>query len=280
MLNNLKEKLGLNKRLSLLIPYFLISIFFIVTPLIFLIVKASTPISSTFNNWESATSSGTWKVMWHSIWTGLVASFIGILIGVPFAYFVAISKNQTFKTISIALMISPLFIFTIAKILALKGLLLAIFDGDGTGRSVNNDGVIILGFVYIYLPFLVIPIYSVFSTMPKSLIEASTDLGYSQFQTILRAVIPYGLKAILSGFALMFMLSATSIVVSDKLLTNNSGHLLIGNLINNHAHPSIDSDIVVSSTISLITIVVMSSIYAFIYLLPFAIRKLKGGFNV
>lgn len=274
----LKEKLGLNGRLSLLIPYAIFASLFIVAPIIFLVVKAATPVGG--DNVGIIQDSSTWKIMGRSIWTGTLAALISIIIGVPFAYFVATSKSGIFKTLSIALMISPLFVFTIAKAFALKGTLLYMFDGAEDGKMLNNEAVMIFGMTYLYMPFLIIPVYSVFVDMPNSLIEASNDQGYNGFKTLFKVIIPYGFKAIFAGFALVFMLSSTSLIISHSLLPDGSQHMLIGNLINAHAHPVNKFEIASASTIALITILVISGIYVIFQLIPTIIRKIKGGINV
>ena len=273
----LRERLGLNARLSLLIPYVVLASLFIICPIIFLIIKAATPIGS--DNFAIVKDQSTWKIMYRSIWTGLTAAALSMLIGVPFAYFVATSKNTLFKTLSISLMISPLFIFTIAKAFALRGTLMYMFDGQD-GKSLNNHYVMILGQTYLYMPFLIIPVYSVFIDMPHSLVEASNDQGYGGFKTLFKVIIPYGFKAIMSGFALVFMLSSTSLVISHSLLPNGVQHRLIGNLIDAHSRASNKFEIATASSIALITIVVISGLYLTIQIIPSLIRKMKGGLNV
>lgn len=274
----LKEKLGLNGRLSLLIPYVIFASIFIITPIIFLVVKSATPTGG--DNLAIVKDSSTWKIMGRSIWTGTVAGIISLIMGVPFAYFVATSKKGIFKTLSIALMVSPLFVFTIAKAFALKGTLLYMFDGADDGKMLNNSGVMIFGMTYLYMPFLIIPVYSVFVDMPRSLIEASNDQGYNGFKTLFKVIIPYGFKAIFAGFALVFMLSSTSLIISHSLLPDGSQHRLIGNLIDAHAHPINKFEIATASSIALITILVISGMYVIFELIPTIIRKIKGGINV
>lgn len=280
-MNKIVDKLSLNKRLTLLIPYFLLASIFIITPLILLIVKAATPVhdvvsGETMDNWAPIKDGQTWKIMWRSIYSGVLAGIIAMIVGIPFAFFVSNFKSKVFKMLSISLMISPLFVFTIAKAFALRGILLSSIDET----SLNTGAVSIIGMAYLYIPFMIIPVYSVFSTMPKSLIEASNDLGNNTFSTLFKVVLPYSLKSIVSGFAVVFMMAATSIVVADKMLPYGIKQQTIGNLINEHSNLSNPFDIAKASTISLITIAVMISVYGFIYLVPQLIIKLKGGVNV
>lgn len=274
-MSKLKAKLGLNARLSLLFPYIIIASIFIIAPLIFLVIKAATPVGG--DNLAIVKDSSTWKIMSRSIWTGLTAASLALVIGVPFAYFVASSKNIMFKTLSLALMVSPLFVFTIAKAFALRGTLTYMLDDP---ERLNNEFVMIIGMTYLYTPFLIIPVYSVFVDMPKSLLEASHDQGYNGFWTLFKVIIPYGFKAIFSGFALVFMLSSTSLIISHTLLPGGDQHRLIGNLIDKHSHPVNKFEIASASSLALVTIGVISGLYVTLSVIPNIVRKLKGGVNV
>ncbi|MFL1037980.1 ABC transporter permease subunit, partial [Mycoplasmopsis synoviae] len=87
------------------------------------------------------------------------------------------------------------------------------------------------------LPLMIMPLYSVFKDMPKNIVEASNDLGYSNFKTIFKVIIPYATKAILSGIAMIFLASATTFVVARKLLPDGWQNQLIGELINEKINP-------------------------------------------
>lgn len=178
-------------------------------------------------------------------------------------------------------MLSPLVVFTIAKIFALKGLLISMFDDS----NFNNVAVREIGMVYLYSPFMVVPLYSVISTMPKSLMEASSDLGYGTIKTMFKVVLPYSMKGICAGLALVFMLSSTNLVISNSLLNGSSQTkpLQPANIIDAFAQKiSNPSPIykITASSMSLITIAIMASIYAGITFIPQIVRKVKGGVNV
>ncbi len=245
-------------------------------PMVFLVIKAFAPVSEEFDNWQLVKMPTTWVVMGRSILVGLASATFCLLIGFAYAYFSARSTSKMFRIFALSFLVSPLFVFTIVKVLALKGLLLAIFDES----SLNNLGVLILGLTYLNLPFMIIPLYSVLLSMPRSLIEASEDLGVNRFLTIWRVVIPYTLRALAAGFALVFMLAATSIIVSEKLIPMRESYKLIGNFMDNARIRTKAPDGALGSTIALITIVVMMSIYGLIYLGPTFWRKLRGGINV
>ncbi|MGZ9428724.1 ABC transporter permease [Mycoplasma sp. 1012] len=278
MITNILKKIksGFNPRLSLSIPYILFSIIFILLPLLLLFIKAVAPISTddgeTFNNHLLIQQKETWVIIGRSVFVGIATAIICLIIALPYAFYVSTAKSKVFKIYSISLIVSPLIIFTIAKTFSLRALFVTMFDE----ADLNTIWFMILGLVFLNLPFMIIPLFTVFRDMPKNILEASADLGYNKTQTLFKIVLPYGLKAIFSGIGLVFLLAATSIIISDKLLPNGGQNQLIGNLININANPSNPFDLARSSSLVLITIVVMMGIYAIIYFFPIVLLKLKG----
>ncbi|NQZ65757.1 MAG: ABC transporter permease subunit [Mycoplasmatales bacterium] len=281
-LKNKGHSLSFNKRLLFLLPYFIGSLIFIVFPIVILLIKSSSNIENQ-DNLLLLKQKSTWETMFRSIYLGLSASFISLIIAFPFTFIVSRSKSKTFKILSISLIISPLFVFSIAKVFSLRILLLQIFDSP---ESIDNSFSIILGMTYLYMPFIIIPIYSVMSNMPESLIEASSDIGYGKFKTITKIVIPYVNKAIFSGLAVVFMLSATTLVISTSLLGHSSNSIpndvrLIGNDIDKIAVNMRQNPLSAAygSSLALVTILIMMSVYGLIYFMPILIGKIKRSIN-
>ncbi|WP_308699323.1 ABC transporter permease [Mycoplasma procyoni] len=278
MFSNFVKKLksNLNPRLSLILPYVLFSLIFIILPLILLVVKAVSPLTTDegqqFNNHLLIQQKQTWIIMLRSVLLGLGTAFICLVIALPYAFFVSTAKSKALKVYAISLMVSPLIIFTIAKTFSLRALFVTMFDE----ASLNNYWFMLVGLVFLNLPFMIIPLYTVFRDMPKNILEASADLGYNKAQTLLKVVLPYGLKAIFSGIGLVFLMAATSIIISDKLLPNGSQNQLIGNVINVNANPSNPFDLARTSSLVLITIIVMMAVYGLVYLFPIIIMKMRG----
>lgn len=262
---------------SFLIPYIIFAILFIILPMVFVCIYAFKPLEgqTKLENWEIAIKPSTWIIIGRSLLTGILAAFVALIIGFPYAYIVSRSKYKIIKILGLTLILSPLAIFTISKALAVRGLFSAIFDEN----QLNNNFFIIFGMIYLYLPFMVLPLYQVLKDMPNNILEASEDLGYSKFQTVFKVIIPYSAKAILSGFGIVLMMSATSIIISDKLLPNGSQKQLIGNLINQFANTANPFDLANASTLVIITLSVLLSIYAVIYGIPYLIRKRRQGGN-
>lgn len=275
----LKSSLNFNQRMLFLIPYVLGAALFIILPICLMIFKATETLPNGEDNLLLIKDISTWKIMGNSVWLGLLASVISLVIALPFAYFVGQSKSKTFRFLMMMLILSPLLVFSVARVFSLKVLLLNIFDNP---EAIKSKAIMIVGMVYLFMPFMIIPIYSVIVQMPESMIDAAKDLGSGSFKTITKVIIPYSLKAIFAGLAIVFMLSSTTLVISRSLLNSyNQEYLMIGNKIDQHARLMTQQvDSVWGSTLALATIVVMLFVYGSIYLFPLVIRKIKGGFNV
>ncbi|MGL4343311.1 MAG: ABC transporter permease [Metamycoplasmataceae bacterium] len=267
-----------NKRLLLFLPYLVFFIVFILAPLTLIIVTSFVPIESSSGDYDSneiLKDVSFWGIFFKSIGIALITSLICFLISMPYVYILSQTRNKAIRSVFLSLILAPLFMFTLVKILALKGFFTFIFDE----RSLDNSFFLISGLVYLNLPFMIIPLYNVFSNMPKNIIHASEDLGYTKVQTFIKVIIPYGLKAICSGITIVFLLSVMSVAVSDKLLINSEQNQMIGNIINDLANPSNPFDMHKASTIILISLLVIGSIYFLINLIPLIYRKIKGGID-
>ncbi|WP_406614837.1 ABC transporter permease [Mycoplasmopsis hyopharyngis] len=267
---NLKinKKLNLNRRLLFLLPYVLIAIFLIILPIILIIINALKP-KANFDSWSLIKQWTTWKIIWRSLKIGIISAILCLIIAFPYAYFISNSKSKILKIYGLSLILSPMLIFTIAKIYAIRGFFLSVFEEE----SLNAEWFMILALTYLNLPYMIMPLYSVFKDMPRNIIEASQDLGYNSFQTIFKIVIPYGFKAIISGFGLIFLSSATTFVISSKLLPNGSQLQMIGEVINGYANPSNEFDLSLGSTLVLVVSIIFIGTYSLIIFLPKLIIK-------
>ncbi|WP_324672280.1 ABC transporter permease [Mycoplasma sp. 888] len=263
-----------DKKTHLVWPYFLIALLLIILPIILIVLYALIP-NESFDNWVLIKSSSTWKIMGRSLWIGLAASMLCLIIGFPYAYFVSTSKSKIFKICALSLIISPLAIFTIARIYSIKALFLGIMAHNT--KSLNNEAFMVFGLMYLNLPLMIMPLYTVFKDMPKNIIEASHDLGYNQTQTIFKVIIPYGIRAILSGFGMVFLASATTFVISAKLLPDGSQYQTVGDIINSRANPGNKFDLAAVSVLVIVVSAIFLSIYGIILITPKIIFRLKKG---
>lgn len=270
------KKIKFTKQNLLIIPYFIFVVLLIIIPIVFILLNSFiTPNhAQDYDNWFIWKYLGFWYIFFKSIGIGLLTAFLCLIIGLPYVYILVNLENKSIRYVFLSLIITPLFLFTLVKILALKGMLTLIFD-----VPINNTSYLILGLVYLNLPFMIIPLYNILSNMPTNIINASQDLGYTKLMTFIKVVIPYGLKAICSGIVIVFLLSIMSVATSNKLLDNAAGNQLIGNLINDLSNPSNPFDMQKASSIVLVTLIFSSIIYFSINLIPVIYRKIKGGIN-
>jgi spermidine/putrescine transport system permease protein len=163
-------------------------------------------------------------LMAESIGLAFVATLVSLVIGYPLAYIISKSHTKT-KTLLILLITAPMWINMLLRTKALEQVILMIApDLIGTNLA------IIIGMTYVYLPFMVLPIYTVLSKIDIILYESASDLGANKLQTLIKVVMPLSISGVLSGIMMVFLPSATTLVVPKYL---GAGRFLIGNLIEN-----------------------------------------------
>lgn len=281
MLNFIKDKISLRPRLILSIPYIFIAFLFIVLPtlLIFIQAVSKVPVSNgeeQYNQWYVVSQPQTWWIMWRSVKLGIISAVICLLIGLPYAYFISTTKSRIFQIYGISLIVSPLIIFTISKILAIRGLFTVLLGED----AITSEWFMVVGLIFLNLPFMIIPLFTVFRDMPKNILEASQDLGYNKFATLIKVVLPYSMKAMFTGVGIVFLMAASSVAITDKLLPNGSQNQMIGNIINYFSNPTSQFDIATASTLVLVTTIVLIGAYSLTFFIPLLITKLRGMKNV
>ncbi len=274
---NMLTKLKFKLNIFLFLPYLIFVLLFVLIPIIFIIILSFiTPAGAgpDYDKWEMWKDQNFWQIFLKSFFMGIVVSLICLIISMPYVFILINTRNKSLKFILLSLIVTPLFLFTLVKILALRGILTIIFD-----IPIDVEGYLYLGFVYLYLPFMIIPLYNILNGMPKSIIQASQDLGYNKIFTFIKVVIPYGLKAICSGIIIVFLLVIMSVAVSNKLLDNSAGNQMIGNIINDLSNPSNPFDMQKASSVVLISLLGCSVVYFAINAIPMIYRKIKGGIN-
>ena len=193
-------------------------------------------------------------IIWKSAWIAAITTAISFALGFPLAMGIAFASGR-YKNPLLLLVILPfwtnLLIRTYAWIAVLRtrGFLnsglewlheqaAAALGALGLGHLLGpfqalellyNQQAVIIGLVYVYLPFLVLPVYATLEKLDKSFLEASLDLGAGQWQTLLRVTIPLALPGIASGALLVFILSLGTFLTPDLLGGTDSE--MIGNLI-------------------------------------------------
>ncbi|EFF41454.1 ABC transporter permease [Mycoplasmopsis alligatoris] len=276
MFSKIKERLANNKRLTLLSPYLAVALLLIILPILLIIFNAFAPLKSEngySDNWELLKAISTWNIISRSLRVGVISAILCLFIGFPYAYFVSSSKSKIFQIYAMSLMLSPMAIFTIARVYSLRTLFVNIFDDS----TLNQEWFLVLGLTYLNLPLMIMPIYTVLKDMPKNIIEASHDLGYGSSKTMIKVIVPYALKAILSGFGMIFLSSATTFIISAKLLPDGSQNQMIGDIITKTINPGNKFDLSKGSSLVIVVSTIFIGIYSLILLLPKLFFKFKKG---
>ncbi|WBW99328.1 ABC transporter permease [Oceanirhabdus sp. W0125-5] len=226
---------------SLSYPYIIWSVIFIVIPLALVLVYGITKMENnhlvlTIENFTKFFDPLYFNVLKKSFWLAIVSTIICLFLGYPFAYILSTLTYEK-RNILYMLIIVPLWMnfllrtYAWINILGKNGLInkfLGIF-GIEPIKILFTDGAVVLGMVYNFLPFMILPIYTVLCKMDKSLIEAARDLGAHEVKVFTKIIIPLSVPGIISGITMVFMPAVSTFVIS-KLLGGGQ-YMLIGNLI-------------------------------------------------
>lgn len=219
-------------------PYFLWSLIFILIPLGMVFYYGLTDRSGAFtlNNIISITTAEHAKALWLALLLSLIATVLCLLLAYPLAMILCnMGVNQ--HSFIILIFILPMWMNFLLRTMAWQTLL------EKTGvinsilnflhlpalRIINTPYAIVLGMVYNFLPFMVLPIYNALSKIDRSIIHAAKDLGANNIQVFFKITLPLSVPGIISGITMVFIPALTTFVIS-KLL-GGSKVLLIGNVI-------------------------------------------------
>ena len=257
-----KRSLG---RVLLHAPYILWSVLFVIVPLIFVAYYAFTSSDGAFTISNIATffTSETYMtVFWRSMAYAVWATAICLLIAYPFAYCMTklnISSQRLMMLFVMLPMLMNLVVRTYSwqQILERNGLINNLLDALGlpTVTFLGNSAVIVFGMVYNYLPFMILPIYSVMSKVDNSLLEASSDLGCNAFSTVRRVILPMSIPGVLSGITMVFVPCVSTFYISRQFSDGNIK--MIGDVIEDKFYKSSVPDYNIGATISLVLMVII-----------------------
>jgi spermidine/putrescine transport system permease protein len=223
------------KRL-LSVPYIIWMAVFVVAPLILVVVYAFTSDSGSFTFGHFEHMGGFLSVFLRSMLLALIATVFCLLIGYPLAYSLA-REGLRLQRFFIMLIMLPMWMnfllrtYAWMSILENTGLINSLLSALGlpTVSLINTQGAVVLGMVYNYLPFMVLPIYSVIVKIEPSIVEAAQDLGANTFKVFLRIIFPLSLPGVLSGITMVFVPSVSTFIISRLL--GGGKTLLLGDLI-------------------------------------------------
>lgn len=262
-----------HRNFFLILPYLLIVLVFIIIPIVLIFVKSFTPTSAggIAQNWNFV-DIFIWEKILKSFVIAIVTTIVTVLIAYPFSYFLAFEfKGKITKTLAVLFITAPTWTSFLVKVIGVKTL----FDFiNGYQNSTSGDIYTVIGLVYLYIPFMILPIYNVLKDMPKNLIYASKDLGRTEWSTFIHVVVPYTKAALISGITLVFLPCLTVVSVPQFLNSSSSGSL-IGDIIMEEGLLAQTSDISLARASTLALIVFMLIVIGLlIYLLSKKIFKL------
>lgn len=219
------------------IPYLIWMLLFTIIPLVMVVYYAFTDKSGNFTVQTFKDSLYYSDVFIKSLWIALVSTLLCLIIAYPLSYLMSRSSKRGRGILTMLIML-PMWMNFILRIYAW---ILLLQDGGLINVAVKllgidvpllgNVNAVILGMVYNYLPFMILPIYSVMVKIDNSLIEASKDLGADKFNVFRRVIFPLSIPGIISGFTMVFVPTASTFLVAQYL--GGTGDKMIGDVIEN-----------------------------------------------
>lgn len=236
-----------------LMPYGIWAALFVIVPLIFVAYYAFTDngfgfTTENITRFFTAVSTVTGEdgaerevrtyllIFWRSLKLALISTALCLLLGYPIAYIIAQASPRAQKTMMTLLMV-PMWMNFLIRTYAwmtilqdtglLNGLLKALHLG--TVQIIGTEGAVVIGMVYDYLPFMIMPIYSIMAKMDGKLLEAARDLGCNNLGVLRRVIWPLSLPGVISGITMVLVPSISTFYISQKL--GNGRIYLIGDAI-------------------------------------------------
>ena len=230
------------------VPYVVWMGIFVVAPIIIMVIYAFSNGEGGFT-WDNFAQMGAYgSVFLRSFKLALIATAICLLVGYPVSYLLS-REGASFQRVAMVLIMLPMWMnfllrtYSWMTILENNGLLNQLFQKLGIIALYNNitgseieyfsmigtQGAVVLGMVYNYLPFMILPIYSVIVKLDGSLIEAARDLGADSVTVFRKVILPLSLPGVLSGITMVFVPSVSTFAISRML--GGGTELLLGDLI-------------------------------------------------
>ena len=222
-------------------PYAIWSVLFIVIPLILIVFFSFTKqvdgrYMFTLDNFDKFFNVMYFKVVRRSLVLAFISTVLCLIVGYPTAYIISKAKPSRRATL-LLLCILPMWMnfllrtYAWSAILGKNGFINTLLGMIGLGpiNILYTDAAVLLGMVYNFLPFMILPIHTILSKMDQDLINAAKDLGANNFQVFTKVIFPLSLPGVISGITMVFMPAVSTFVIS-KLLGGGQFYL-IGNLI-------------------------------------------------
>lgn len=254
--NSLKSKLVAS-------PYIVWSVLFIIVPLVFVVYYAFTNPEGAFT-FENVTELGRYiPTFLRSIWFGIVSTLICLLIAFPLAYFISQTTEKVQRTMVMLVMLPMWMSFLIRTyswmvLLQDEGIINNFLEALGLNgiHMIDTKGAVILGMVYNFLPYMILPIYTVMAKLDRSMVEACQDLGGNRLTVIRKCILPMSMPGIVSGITMVFVPSVSTFYISQKL--GGGSFDLIGDVIERQYQQSYNPNLGASISLILMVLILIS----------------------
>lgn len=248
------------------IPYIIWMVIFTMIPIIMIGYTAFTDKDGNFSLEPFANAFFYTGVFMKSLWIALISTAICLVLAYPLAYLITKMRHSTQNTVIMLLMI-PMWMNFLLRIYAWVTLLqdngpidMALSMLGIHATYIGNTGAVVLGMVYEYLPFMVLPIYTVMSKIDGGLIEAAQDLGSNSFAVFRKVIFPLSIPGVISGITMVFVPSASTFLVSQYL--GGTDDIMIGDIIDKIFWTD-------QNTGSAISLILMVFIFVFLIIMNF-----------
>lgn len=227
----------MNKKM-LSLPFMFWSALFIIVPLCMVLYYGLTDSTGAFtlDNVLAIATPEHSKALWEALKLSLISTVICFVLAYPLAMILC-SMSSSQHSFIVLIFILPMWMNFLLRTLAWQTLLektgvinnVLNFLGLPSLDIINTPSAIVLGMVYNFLPFMVLPLYNVLSKIDRNVINAARDLGANSFQTFIKIIFPLSIPGVVSGISMVFVPALTTFVISKIL--GGSKILLIGNVI-------------------------------------------------
>ena len=244
-------------------PYIAWMVIFTVVPLGMVVYFAFSGTDGGFSLENFTHAAEYFPTFLRSVWYALVACAICLVIGYPVAYVIAQSTASVQRVLYLLVTLPMCMSFllrTLAWVALLRdtGIINTIlgFFGIGPFPLIRNAGSVILGMVYNYLPYMIMPLYTVIAKLDPRLIEAAQDLGCDNVQTFRRVILPLSVPGIVSGITMVFVPAVSTFYITQQL--GGTDNMMIGDIIERQFKGIVNQNLGAAMSLILMVLVFIS----------------------
>lgn len=246
-----------------LVVFFLLPLVFVLGASVMTRGPTGAPVMPlTFDHYERTLTVFT-PVLWRTLWFALATTLLSLLIGYPLAFFISARRSPTLRTLLLFLVLLPFWTNFLVRTYALitivqrEGVLNSLLVGLGLLQDpvqmLFTPGAVVLGLVYGYLPFMVLPIYAAVERLDRRYVEAAFDLGANDWHAFWRVIAPLTMPGVVAGCMLVFIPAIGAFITPD--LMGGTQGLMIGNLVQGQFRGR--GNVPLGSAISMVLLVVV-----------------------